>query len=97
MTSEVYAADVARLVEPRDETLPGGDVARRFTTTTAYLDCNCETDYMHPRVDMPRDLDPETYVICNRCGTIYDDAPDSRGDEVRDAGLPIDPETLQFH
>lgn len=49
------------------------------TTTTAYWDCECEIDYIHPK----------TEESCARCGAVADEQPDSLISEVATYGFPI--------
>lgn len=74
-----------------------GEVHISFYTTTDYVDCECETCYIHPVAWMPEGFDPATLVICLVCRTVYDDAPNSRADEVLACGLPLDVSTLEQH
>ena len=62
-----------------------------FFTTLQYVDCECETDYIHPN---PGDPDA---VICERCGVYSHDGPDSRVSEVVAAGLPVDENSYEWH
>lgn len=95
LATEEHGEDIATLVQVRDVQTPFG-VIRQFSTTSDYVDCECDADYIHARSDMPAEPAPD-YVICDRCGTHFEDSPDSRGDEVFDIGLPITRESLEFH
>ena len=91
--------DLKELVEPYEVETEAGTV-RTFFTTTDYLDCACEEDYMHPASEVPDGLDDEaleSYVICQRCGTFYEDAPDSRANEVLARGQEFTVESLERH
>lgn len=48
-------------------------------TTTQYWDCECKEDYIRPR-----EMD-----VCPICWAYREDQPDSRVNEVEEAGLPI--------
>ena len=49
-----------------------------LAVTPDFVDCDCEDDYIHPASGL-REYD----VVCNRCGTFVDDAPNSHVTEVR--------------
>lgn len=44
----------------------------QFSTTEHFWDCECETNYIHPK----------SVSVCPHCGAISDERPDSRIDEV---------------
>ena len=44
----------------------------QFSTTEHFWDCECETNYIHPK----------SVSICPRCGAVSDERPDSRTNEV---------------
>jgi hypothetical protein len=48
-------------------------------TTTEYWDCDCLDDYIHHR----------TRDMCPHCVVYRDDQPDSRINEVKEKGLPV--------
>ena len=50
--------DLKELVEPYEVETEAGTV-RTFFTTTDYLDCACEEDYMHAASEVPDGLDDE--------------------------------------
>jgi len=51
----------------------------KMETTTQYWDCECKEDYIRPR-----EMD-----VCPICWAYREDQPDSRVNEVEEAGLPI--------
>ena len=51
-----------------------------FITTSLFWDCECETDY----------IKPFDFYECQDCGQIYEDAPDSRVNEINGHGILID-------
>ena len=64
------------------------------------MDCACADDYIKPVSEIPAGLDGDAldnHVVCQRCGTVYADAPSSRANEVLDAGLDFDPDSLERH
>ena len=48
-------------------------------TTILYWDCECDKHYIHPR----------SHKTCVHCKAVRDEQPDSRVNEVRDAGLSL--------
>lgn len=46
-------------------------------TTEKYWDCECEKNFIHPK----------TQTICNMCGAIAEEQPDSRKNEVLAQGF----------
>ena len=44
----------------------------RFPTTEHFWDCECETNYIHPKC----------VTVCPRCGAVSDECSDSRINEV---------------
>ena len=44
----------------------------RFATTEHFWDCECETNYIHPK----------SVPVCPRCGAVSDECSDSRINEV---------------
>ena len=44
----------------------------RFPTTEHFWDCECETNYIHPKC----------VPVCPRCGAVSDECSDSRINEV---------------
>lgn len=60
----------------------------KFTTTPLFWDCDCDGDYIRSKLQFK----------CDACGiTLDDDPPDSRLNEVLDAGLPlpVDPRDIE--
>jgi hypothetical protein len=55
------------------------EVHGSITTTSAFWDCECEDDYIHPVEE----------INCLRCGCSQDEQPDSILAEVIKAGLAI--------
>lgn len=91
--------DLKTLVGPHDVETTAGTVTT-FYTTKDFLDCDCEEDYIHRVSDLPDDLGEDAlqlHVICRRCGTLYEDAPDSRANEVLERGLEFGIESLERH
>ena len=75
-------------------------VVTTFYTTDIYVDCECDDDYIKPVSEIPAGLAGDAldnHVVCQRCGTVYADAPRSRANEVLDRGLVLDPESLERH
>ena len=64
-----------------------------FMTSHLYWDCDCPQNYIRPR----------SMNMCEDCGALKDDSPDSRLSEIRAAGIHIpwtEPEfamTLEEH
>ena len=51
-----------------------------FITSNLYWDCDCRTGYIHP-FGMP---------MCEECGTLRDDAPPSRINEMKFMSIHMD-------
>lgn len=67
-----------------------------FQTTPEYVDCDCSRNYIHRVADLNDKSDDA--VICRYCHTRKDEAPDSRVNEILDAGFSIaDPEKIETH
>lgn len=49
-----------------------------LAVTPDFVDCECKENYIHPASGLREDE-----VVCNLCGTIKADAPDSHVNEVR--------------
>ena len=45
-----------------------------------FVDCECDEDYIHCTAFI--DVIGYNYVICGKCGMTYDDAPNSRLNEI---------------
>ena len=50
-----------------------------FITTHLYWDCECDREYIRPA----------SMLMCEDCGALKDESPDSRLNEVRSAGIHI--------
>lgn len=92
------ATDLKALVGPHEVETPSG-VVTTFYTTDDYVDCNCADDYIR-QVEIPAGLEDDAldnHVVCQNCGARYGDVPSSRANEVLDAGLEVDPDSLERH
>ena len=64
-----------------------------FITTPLFGDCSCPKTYIHNH----------TMLMCEDCGALRDESPDSRIGEIRQAGIHIDwthptvKQTLEAH
>lgn len=83
-TIVVYSENQAALAERArvrmcpDKSLVFKTISMMATTPT-YWDCECETDYVHPK----------TEEMCGRCGAVAEESPDARISEVATYGFPI--------
>ena len=92
------ATDLKALVGPHEVETPSG-VVTTFYTTDGYVDCKCADDYIR-QVEIPAGLEDDAldnHVVCQNCGARYGDVPSSRANEVLEAGLDLDPESLERH
>ena len=86
------------LVGPHEVETPSG-VVTTFYTTDDYVDCKCADDYIR-QVEIPAGLEDDAldnHVVCQNCGARYGDVPSSRANEVLEAGLELDPDSLERH
>ena len=63
--------------------------------TLEYIDCCCDEDYIK-LAPARESITAGSEIVCAVCGATFDDCPNSRLSEVRDAGLPFDEHKIEY-